>query len=145
MRYLTFIGYFTSSNPVQVRATANVASDGSGNAVIPIYPPLVYDVTAQNNNLNNPIAAGMQLMVLDSHRCGMIVGGDAMYIAMPKLPPTDPFPYANEPDPDTGVSLRLYYGYTFGQNQYGYIRDCIWGKTAVPEYTMKMCFPLIIT
>jgi hypothetical protein len=61
---------------------------------------------------------------------------------MPMLPEEVPFPTGNETDPDTGVSLRMYYGSLFGQNQRGMIHDAIWGKRLVPDYSMSVIFPL---
>lgn len=84
----------------------------------------------------------MQATVLPSHRCGLVVGGDALYLAMPRLPDEEPFPTAAEPDPLTGVSLRTYYGSLFGQNQRGIVFDATWGSVLVPEYSMRMAFPL---
>ena len=141
MRYLTFIGHTPSANPVQFRATANAAANASGDVTISITPALNWAGGA-NQNLNNPIAAGMQLLTFPSHRAGMIVGGDAFFIAMPMLPEQDPFATANEVDPDTGVSMRLTYGSLFGQNQTGMIYDNTWGSTVVPEYSMRILVPL---
>ena len=141
MRYLTFIGHVPSANPVQFRATANAAADGSGHVVISITPALNWAGGA-NQNLNNPIAAGMQLLTFPSHRAGLIVGGDAFFIAMPQLPEQNPYDTANEYDPETGVSMRLTYGSLFGQNQTGLIYDNTWGSTLVPEYSMRFLIPL---
>ncbi len=85
----------------------------------------------------------MTATVMPSHRRGLIVGGNALYLAMPRLPDEAPFPTVNDADPDTGVSLRIYYGSLFGQNQRGIVHDIIWGSTAVPEYCMAILFPLI--
>lgn len=141
MRYLTFIGHKVSANKVQMRATADAASDGAGNVTISINPALNWQGGA-NQNLNNPLAPGMQVNVLPSHRAGLVVGGDAFYIAMPQLPDQDPFATANEYDRDTGVSLRLTYGSIFGQNQMGMIYDSTWGSVCVPEYSMRIIIPL---
>lgn len=141
MRYLTFIGQSVSANPVQFRATANAASDGAGNVTINITPALNW-AGGQNINLNNALAAGMQASGLPSHRAGGICGGDAMYIAMPQLPDQYPYPTANEYDPDTAASIRLTYGSLLGQNQTGMIYDETHGSTFVPEYTMRLIFPL---
>jgi hypothetical protein len=141
MRYLTFIGHFPSANPVQFRATANAAANGSGNVTITITPALNW-AGGQNQNLNNPIAAGMQLLTFPSHRCGGILGGEAFYLAMPALPEQSPYDTANEFDEDTGVSLRLTYGSLFGQNQTGMIYDEVHGSVMVPEYTMRYLIPL---
>ncbi len=140
LRYLTFIGHKVSSNPVQFRATANAASSG-GNVTIDVYPPLKASA-GNTRNLNFAIVAGMQVTALPSHRAGMITAGNPLFIGMPMLPEEVPFPTGNEVDPDTGVSLRMYYGSLFGQNQRGMIHDAIWGKKAVPEYVMSVIFPL---
>jgi hypothetical protein len=140
MRYLTFIGHLPSSNPVQFQATAAAASS-SGSVTIPIYPPL--QSNADNTmNINQPVQIGMTVTGLPSHRAGMITSGNPLFLGMPMLPEEVPFPTANQNDPDTAVSLRMYYGSLFGQNQRGMIHDAIWGKTCVPEYSMSVIFPL---
>jgi hypothetical protein len=141
MRYLTFIGHFPSANPVQFRAIANAASNSSGVVTISITPALNW-AGGQDQNLNNPIAAGMQLLTFPSHRCGGILGGEAFYLAMPQLPEQSPFDTANEYDEDTGASLRLTYGSLFGQNQTGMVYDEVHGSVIVPEYSMRYMIPL---
>src|SRR6478736_1955971 len=141
MRYLTFIGHNPSANPVQVRATANAAANASGNVTISITPALNWAGGA-NQNLNNPIAAGMQLLTYPSHRCGGILGGEALFMALPQLPEQSPYDTANEYDPETGASLRLTYGSLFGQNQTGMIYDETHGSVIVPEYSMRFLVPL---
>ena len=141
MRYLTFIGHKPSANPVQFRVTANAASTAGGQVTLTITPALNW-AGGQNQNLNNPIAAGMQLLVFPSHRCGGVLGGEAFYVAMPRLPEQDPFPTANESDAETGASLRLTYGSLFGQNQTGMIYDEVHGSVIVPEYSMRILVPL---
>lgn len=140
LRYLTFIGHKVSSNPVQFRATANAASS-AGNVTVDVYPPLKASA-GNTRNLNFEIAVGMQVTALPSHRAGMITAGNPLFLGMPMLPEEVPFPTGNEVDPDTGVSLRMYYGSLFGQNQRGMIHDAIWGKKCVPEYAMSVIFPL---
>lgn len=141
MRYLTFIGHKLSKNPVQFKATAGAASNGAGNVTVSIYPPLKAS-SGKAQNINNELAAGMEVSVLPSHRAGVIYSGDALFLGMPRLPEETPFPTGNEYDEDTGVSIRMYYGSLFGQNQRGIIHDAIWGKTLVPEYSMSVVFPL---
>jgi hypothetical protein len=141
MRYLTFTGHTVSANPVQFMATANAAATAGGLVTISINNPLNWAGGA-NQNLNNPIAAGMQLLTFPSQRAGLIVGGDAFYIAMPQLPEQSPYDTANEYDPETGVSIRLTYGSLFGQNQTGMIYDNVWGSVVVPEYSMRLLVPL---
>jgi hypothetical protein len=141
MRYLTFIGHTASANPVQFMATANAGANAAGNVTISINNPLNWAGGA-NQNLNNPIVAGMQLLTFPSHRAGGVVGGDAFFIAMPQLPEQSPFDTANEYDPETGVSLRLTYGSLFGQNQTGMVYDNTWGSTLTPEYSGRLLVPL---
>lgn len=141
MRYLTFIGHKVSANPVQFRATANAGATSGGLVTISIYPALNWAGGA-NQNLNNPIAAGMQLLTFPSRRCGGILGGDALFMALPQLPEQSPYDTANEYDPETGCSLRLTYGSLFGQNQTGMIYDEVHGSVIVPEYSMQLMVPL---
>lgn len=141
MRYLTFVGHFPSANPVQVRVTANAAANSSGIVTINITPALNW-AGGQNQNLNNPIAAGMRLFSVPSHRCGGILGDDAFYLAMPQLPEQSPYDTANEYDEDTGASIRLTYGSLFGQNQTGMIYDETHGSVVVPEYSLRYVVPL---
>lgn len=141
MRFLTFTGHQVSSSPVQFMATADAASNGASSVTIQITPPL-QALQVNNQNVNNQVAVNMVISVLPSHRAGMITAGDPLFLAMPRLPEEVPFPTASMSDPDTGVSLRQYYGSLFGQNQRGMIHDCIWGSTLVPEYAIALIFPL---
>lgn len=140
MRYLTFVGHFQSANPVQFRVTANAAAVG-GQIVLNILPALNWAGGA-DQSLNNPIAAGMQLLTFPSHRCGGILGDGALFIAMPQLPEQSPYATANEYDSETGASLRLTWGSVFGQNQTGMIYDEVHGSVIVPEYSMRYLVPL---
>lgn len=140
MRFLNFTGYGVSQSPVQFRATANAASSG-GQVVVNIYPPL-QSTPGLDQNLSYNIVAGMQVLFLPSHRCGLITGNNALFLAMPRLPDETPFPSSTTTDPDTGASLRMYYGSLFGQNQRGIVTDCIWGSTLVPEDSMRIILPL---
>jgi hypothetical protein len=141
MRYNVFIGNVPSGQPVQVRATANATADGSGHVVISIFPALI-SANVIGQNLNNAIVAGMQMSAMPSHRAGIIWCGNALYLAMPQLPEEIPFPTANAVDRASGASIRSYYGSLFGQNQRGYVHDAIWGSVLVPEYSMRLCFPV---
>jgi len=141
VRYLTFVGHKTSANHVQFAATANAGSNGANTVTVQI-TPFLQAAPVYNQNINNQIQVGMQVRVLPSHRAGMITAGDPLFLAMPRLPDQAPFYTGNEIDEDTGVSIRMYYGATFGQNQMGMVHDCIWGSTLVPEDAMAVIFPL---
>jgi phosphotransferase system HPr-like phosphotransfer protein len=141
MRFLTFIGHKQSQSPVQFRATADATSTAGSQVTVSIFPPLQAPA-GNSQNINNPIVAGMQVTVLPSHRCGLIMSGDPLFLAMPKLPDEVPYPTSAMTDPNSGASLRQYYGSLFGQNQRGMVHDVIWGSTLVDEYAMMVALPL---
>jgi hypothetical protein len=145
--FLQFTGYKLSSQKVQVRVLANATSDGGGNVTATVYPPLVSQVdqptnNTQNINLSLSALPGIQATVVGNRKCGLITGGQALFLAMPRLNEMTPFPTANETDVKTGVTMRQYFGAQFGQNIQAMVHDCIWGSTAVPEYTMQIAYPL---
>ncbi len=141
VRYLTWTGHFRSDNPVQFRAEADAESDGGGNVTVTIFPKLQV-AAGREQNLTTDIVASMEASVLPSHRMGLLLSGNAAYIAMPELPEQSPFATSVVTDDLTGVSIRQYYGTLFGQAQSAMIHDCIWGKTMVDEYAMGLVFPL---
>ena len=144
LRYVTFTGHKPSGASVQVRVVADADSSG-GNVTVTVYPALkVYDPNnpIAEGNLNRAITTSDQAVAIPSHLCGLIMAGKPLYVAMPRLPNTDPFKCVSETDPDSGVSLRLYSGYQFLQNCYGQVTDCVWGKVLVPEYTMRLVIPI---
>jgi hypothetical protein len=141
LRFRTFIGHVISQNPVQFRATANAASTGGSQVTVDIFPAL-QAAAGRDQNINYEIVAGMQVTVLPNHRCGLIMAGDPLFLAMPKLPDEVPYPTSVMTDPDSGASLRQYYGSLFGQNQRGMVHDIIWGSTLVDEYSMMVALPI---
>ena len=141
MRFLTFVGHKPSTAKVQFQSTADAASTGGSQVTVLVNPPL-QAAAGKNQNINNEIAAGMQCQVLPSHRAGLLTAGNPLYLAMPRLPDEVPFPTANASDPDTGVSIRQYFGSQFGQNARGMVYDAIWGSTLVAEDSMALIYPL---
>lgn len=142
IRYLTFIGHQPSQATVQVRAEADAGSSAGPNqtVTVSIYPPL-QATQGQDQNITTQIVPGMQVSVLPNHRCGLITAGNPLYLAAPRLPDEVPFPTSVVTDPDSGMSLRQYYGSLFGQNQRGMVHDQIWGNTLVDEYSMMIALP----
>jgi hypothetical protein len=141
MRYLTYIGHKISANKVQNRVVADAASNASGVITVNLAWPLNW-AGGQTVNLNQALQPGMQVTFLPSHRAGLVVGGDAFYIAMPQLPDQRPFDTGNEYDPETAVSVRMTYGSIFGANQKGIIYDETHGSLAVKQYCMRVIIPL---
>ena len=148
LRFLTFIGGLPSQSPVQFSAQFNAASASNGNVTVFLGTaagalPLLAGVPLGTEfGINTQIVPGMQVSVLPSHRCGLLTSGNPLFLAMPKLPQQTPFPTSVEMDPDTGVSIRQYFGSIFGQNQQVMAHDCIWAKTLVAENSMMYAFPM---
>jgi P22 coat protein - gene protein 5 len=141
LRFRTWIGHVISQSPVQFRATADAASTAGSQVTVNIYPALQAN-PGRDQNINFAIVAGMQVTVLPDHRCGLIISGNPLFLAMPKLPEEVPYPTSVSQDPDSGASIRQYYGSLFGQNQRGMVHDVIWGKTLVDEYAMMVALPM---
>lgn len=141
LRFRTFIGHVVSQSPVQFRATADAASTAGSQVTVSIYPAL-QAAAGKNQNINTPIVAGMQVTVLPNHRCGLIMAGNPLFLAMPRLPEEVPYPTSVQQDPDSGASIRQYYGSLFGQNMRGMVHDIIWGRTLVDEYAMMVALPV---
>lgn len=144
MRFLTFIGHDVSQQPVQFRAIADAATVGGTVTVSVQTINGVGLVSAQNQNqnINNVIQAGMKVSVLPSHRAGILMSGNQFYLAMPRLPDESPFTTSNMTDPDSGASIRHYFGSQFGMNNRAYVRDSIWGSCLVAENCMRLVFPM---
>lgn len=141
VRYLTEYGTAVSSAPVQFRAEADAASDGSNQVTVSIYPPLKSS-SGLNQNISTDIVAGMQALVLPDHRCGLITSGSPLYVAMAKLPEQRPFDTSSMTDPKTGAAIRMTYGSEFGQNKMGFIYDAAWGEELVDRYATMIALKL---
>ena len=143
-RFLTFIGHRQSQQPVQFRATADAATV-AGAVTVSIETingvGLVWAANA-NQNISTPIVAGMTVTPVPSHRAGCLMSGDQFYLAMPRLPEESPYTTVNLTDPDSGASIRHYFGSQFGLNNRAYVRDSIWGSCLVSENSLRLIFPL---
>lgn len=140
IRYLTYQGHIPCEVPVEFQITTNSASS-SGNVTFGIFPKL-YSNAGKNQNISAPIAVGMQIKLVPSHRAGVMYSDMPFYLAMPRLPDQSPFATAQKADPESGASIRFTQGAAFGQNVYGFIFDSIWGAKLTPQYAMRLIFPL---
>lgn len=138
--FLGFTGHQQTSQFVQVRVVGNVDSV-AGVATVQVFPALIDDPTNANSNVNTSVV-GAEARVCPSHRAGLIQSGQSLFVAMPQLPEETPFPTGNMVDTDSGASFRMYFGSLFGQNERGFVNDVIWGSTLVPEYAMRVAYPL---
>lgn len=146
LRQLTYYGHHQSYQQVQIRVTQVLGggSDGAGSVTFNITPAL-QSLAGGTQNINTNVIAGMQLKGPGDHVCGLIVGGNALFLGMPRLPTQIPFPTSSEYDSETGVGLRLTYGSIFGGDQQGFIHDAIMGYQGVGRYLMRLVFPLTQT
>ncbi len=140
LRFRTPRGHAVTSQPVQFRVTADAASSG-GSVTLNITPALV-SAPGPTQNINVPVVAGMQILLMPTHKAGVVLGPKSFYVAMPPLPDEDPFPTSNKMDKDTGVSMRLYYGTIFGRNTRGLIHDEVHGAVIIPEDSMRILLPV---
>jgi len=141
MRFRTFVGHRVSQCPVQFRATATAASTAGSQVTVNIFPALKASA-GKNQNINVEITAGMQVTALPDHRCGLIISGKPLFLAMPLLPDEVPYPTSALTDPDSGASIRQYYGSLFGQNQRGMVHDLIHGEVLADDYAMMVALPI---
>lgn len=140
VRLTTFIGHKRSANPVQFSATVNAESNGSGQ--VTVTPNIVLDPTSsKNQNITQDIVAGMQAKVMPSHTSGIIMAGNPLFLGMPKLTTKDPYKSSQKMDPETGISLRQYYGASYGIDEQGMVIDGIWGKVLESDYAMAFIIP----
>jgi hypothetical protein len=144
---LTFYGHMPTNQPVQFRAIAD--ADSSSNVTVQIITNTHTEgqglcSVAGNalQNISGPILAGMQAKFIKSHRCGLRVCGKAFYVAIPRLDDERPFDTSVDTDEETKVSLRMYYGAVFGQNQKWLVNDVIWGALLLSRYSQRICLPL---
>jgi len=140
VRFRRFTGHTISAQPVQMRATADAASSG-GSVTITIDPPL-QSTPGRNQNISTNIVAGMQVKIIPSHRRGLLLGGEAFYVGMPRLPMQTPYPTSTITDPESKVGMRMTYGAIPFRNQMGIVYDVIWAKKLISDYAMGMIYPL---
>lgn len=146
---VTFYGHMPTSQQVQFRVLNDVAYAGSSTIVFQIISNthtenqgLVGDATNPQQNINRAIVAGDVFHIMPSHKCGLRVCGKAFYVAIPRLDDENPYHTSVETDDETKVSLRMYYGALFGQNQKLLVNDVIWGALLLPRYCQRVCLPL---
>lgn len=145
MRTLTRIGQSITNQPVQFRAISD-ATSVAGTVTVTLCADSslggLVSAPVAKQNLNQAIQAGMKVKVLPSHRAGILMCDRPFYLAMPKLNNKSPYTTANEMDPDSGISIRHYYGSGFGNDTNGYIRDCLYGATLIPHMSMRIILPV---
>lgn len=96
---------------MQFVVTGPVSSDASGNATIPIYPPIV--TTMPGQTVSNSPAAGAPLTIITGtanqlSTTGIAFHQDAFVLGMAPLEVPKNIQFgANQQDPDTGCAIRM--------------------------------------
>lgn len=141
LRFTDYWGIITSRQKVQVRVTDNNGgSSGGGSITVDVFPPLI--ATGLGKNINIPVAAGMKATSKKSHRAGLLFCKRALFLAMPSLGSTSPYEGKTETDPESGISLRTFYGFLPQDGSYGYAHQFIAGTTLADRWSMRLAFPL---
>lgn len=140
--YMTILGSGgkASASLVQFSAAADAESTGGSQVTVTLNNPLI--ASGNQQNITKQIAAGMTVSVADSHYVALITQGDPLFLAMPRLPNTDPYKMKQDYDTNSGISVRFSYGSLWGQNTYGYAFDAIYGTQLNGENAMALLFPL---
>jgi hypothetical protein len=141
VRFVRWFGHQATQSPCQFSATVDAESTAGSQVTVTVNPPLQPTAGAEQN-INVDIVAGMQVSVLPSHRCGVIMAGNPLFLAMPQMGNKTPYPSSNSIDPDSGISLRTYYGSAYGIPNDGIVHDGRWGSTLVGDYAMMVALPV---
>jgi hypothetical protein len=147
-RFVGRTGHRPTSQRFSVRATADADSDGDGEITIVVKPGIIWDTTDPLQNLNKAIdgaaiSDGVDVTVIQSHRCGLISANKSFYSAMPALPNPRPYDGKTGYDKITGASCRFWGGQRgVGVNSIGWLLDGIQGVTGEINNNMRICYPL---
>jgi hypothetical protein len=147
LRMLPYRAKVATSQLVSVRVVSAADSDGSGRATVTfmmgeaVGRGIVSSFNAYQN-VNIDVAVGMTAVPAQSHKCGLLIAEDSLFMAMPKLPSQEPYPSHAQYNEATGASVRCYWGNLPFQNVYGWVVDEIHGSLIHPRYSMRIAFPL---
>lgn len=126
----------------QFVVTADVSSDGSGNATIPIYPPITTSGAFQT--VTGSPANGAAITVLGaantSTPANMVYHRDAFTLACADLPlPKGVDMAARVSDKQLGLSVRMVRAYDINSDQFPCRLDILYGwKTLYPELACRV-------
>lgn len=128
-----------SDNLMTFRVTADVNSDGSGNATIPIDPPLT--TTGVYATGSTTIANNSAITVLGNSAASNVVAQNFMFdrsccslAIVPLMRPEGAVKVGRVTDEKTGVSFRIIDGYDIITNQAIKRMDILFGVRVFPKY-----------
>lgn len=143
-----------SANNVQCVVDADTDSDGAGVVIVTINNnatggrnPLIFDPgVSKENNLSRALVTGApgtgdEIRVIGNHRVGLICNSQALFASLPRLPNEGPYMSSfNDPDPSSGISVRLTYGAKPFEDFKGFVWSVYFGTSIVPENAMRLIF-----
>jgi len=128
---------------MQFTVTADVSSDASGNASIPIYPPIITTMPGQTVSASPGASAPLTIVTGTTGQLsqqGLAYHKDAFVIGMAPLEvPKGVHNAANQQDPDTGCSIRVVSQYDINNDVFITRCDVLYGWAAQrPEWACKV-------
>jgi len=133
----------TGTGNLQVfRVTADVNSDGGGNATIPIFPAITVTgirKTASNSPANNAVITVLgNLAASNTFAENFMMSRAAMTLAIvPMHRPPGAVKVGQYTDKDTGISLRVIDGYDPITDKEIKRLDILFGRKSFPQYAIK--------
>ncbi len=145
-------GHVDTGNTITFNVT-NPGTPASGNIEFDISHVLYFDPNTSGGRMNitKEIVAGVTMKFVPNHKVGLLMnnlmgkanvsGSTPLYLAMPKMPPQEPYYSGVKTDPITKLSLKSYYGSPFGKEKRGFIQNAIWGSMLASDNVMRLIFP----
>lgn len=145
LRYLSYHGHFPLVKNKVTMCAASDAASTSGTVTVTLTHPLCSVSGLAQNNINAAIEAGMQVNVMPSHKVGLIMSGNPLYLAMPAANTwidASPFAQSSVIDEETGISVTLYQGWDINRATRITSMPIIYGAQIEPLNAMVILIPL---
>lgn len=129
----------STGKPMNFVVTADVNSDGTGNAVIPISPQIIFDGGPYVNVTALPLS-GAAVTVQGSHTLNVAYHPEAFTMAMIKLPEfNESGAYMKTMvDPKSKISIRMVKQYQILPDQLVVRFEVLYGIACFPEYATRL-------
>jgi len=128
---------------MQFVVTADTSSDASGNAAIPIYPPIITTMPGATVSASPAASAPLTIVTGTTGQLsqqGIAFHKEAFVLGMAPLEVPKGINFgSNQQDPDTGVSVRMISQYDIINDLFVTRCDCLFGWAAQrPEWACKV-------
>jgi hypothetical protein len=142
--FVTRYGRANTGLNVQARITADADSTGSGpyTVVATVSEPMIGDANSINQLITRPLAAGDTATAVGPHRVGLMLSMDAVSLAMPKLPDTQPYTSSSIMDETTGASMLSWHGWIPEKGNTGLVQQVQYGGVYFDDYVQRIILPI---